>query len=545
MRYFPERLDTAWHKFNKAEGGNVLMIFTLAIIPIMGLIGAAVDYSRANSDKAAMQAAVDATALALSKTVTTLTSSQVSQWATNYFNSVFNRTDVSNIILTPTYTTSNGTQLVLSATGTVSTTFLNIMGKSILNINVTSTIKWGNSRLRVALEPVQVVVVADFGENLVPQNPLFGVSFPSVIAETDATRIPFSVVTEFSTNGQAPVLDNTGSMAQFNKMTALKTAAKNLLTQLQSAAGQNGDVYVSIIPFAKDVNVDPVNYQQNWIKWSGSTDTWEENNGTCSKSGYTTQSTCVAQGTCSKSGVTSQNKCGTCSISSRTRQSSCISNGGTWTPATWTVAAWTPNGHSSWTGCVMDRDQNYDATNDVPTIGAPKTLYPAEQYGSYCPTPLSALSYNWVALSNKIDEMQPNGGTNQAIGLQWGYQSLTAAPFSIPSMDPNYKYQQVIVLLTDGLNTQDRWYGDGSTPSPEVDARQQILCNNINVAGITLYAVQVNTNGDPTSTLLQNCAGSPGKYPDQSKFFLLTSSTQIITTFNQIGTALSNLRVAQ
>lgn len=50
MRYFPERLGTAWHKFNKAEGGNVLMIFTLAIIPIMGLIGAAVDYSRANSD---------------------------------------------------------------------------------------------------------------------------------------------------------------------------------------------------------------------------------------------------------------------------------------------------------------------------------------------------------------------------------------------------------------------------------------------------------------------------------------------------------------
>ena len=96
MRYFPERLGTAWHKFNKAEGGNVLMIFTLAIIPIMGLIGAAVDYSRANSDKAAMQAAVDATALALSKTVTTLTSSQVSQWATNYFNSVFNRTDVAS-----------------------------------------------------------------------------------------------------------------------------------------------------------------------------------------------------------------------------------------------------------------------------------------------------------------------------------------------------------------------------------------------------------------------------------------------------------------
>jgi von Willebrand factor type A domain len=193
----------------------------------------------------------------------------------------------------------------------------------------------------------------------------------------------------------------------------------------------------------------------------------------------------------------------------------------------------------------MDRDQDYDTTNDAPVTGNSATLFPAEQYSAYCPTSLMALSYDWTALNNKIDAMQPDGGTNQAIGLQWGYQSLTAAPFTIPAMDSNYKYQQVIVLLTDGLNTQDRWYGDGSAHSIDVDARQQILCNNINAAGITLYVVQVNTDGDPTSTLLQNCAGSPGKYPDSSKFFLLTSSSQIVATFNQIGTVLSNLRVAK
>jgi len=56
--------------------------------------------------------------------------------------------------------------------------------------------------------------------------------------------------------------------------------------------------------------------------------------------------------------------------------------------------------------------------------------------------------------------------------------------------------------------------------------------------------VQVNTDGSPTSTLLQNCAGSPGKYPDSSKFFLLTSASEIVTTFNAIGTNISKLRVA-
>ena len=98
---------------------------------------------------------------------------------------------------------------------------------------------------------------------------------------------------------------------------------------------------------------------------------------------------------------------------------------------------------------------------------------------------------------------------------------------------------------SDGLNTQDRWYGNGSSTSTSVDARMYDssgsgTCANIKAAGITIYTIQVNTGGDPTSTLLQNCASS---VPD--KFFLLTSANQIITTFNAIGTNLTKLRIAQ
>jgi Flp pilus assembly protein TadG len=181
----------------------------------MGFVGAAVDYSRANSDKAAMQAALDAAALMMSKNISTLTTAQIGQEATKYFDALFTRTDVSNIMITPAYTTSSGYQIVLSATGTVSTTFMRVMGLPSMNINASSTVKWGNSRLRVAL-----------------------------------------------------VLDNTGSMAQYGKLTALQTATNNLLSQLQGAAVQNGDVYVSIIPFVKDVNVDPVNWSASWIYWA-------------------------------------------------------------------------------------------------------------------------------------------------------------------------------------------------------------------------------------------------------------------------------------
>ena len=54
-----------------------------------------------------------------------------------------------------------------------------------------------------------------------------------------------------------------------------------------------------------------------------------------------------------------------------------------------------------------------------------------------------------------------------------------------------------------------------------------------------LYALQVNTSGDPTSTMLKNCASDTGK------FFLVTSSSQIGTIFNQIGTNLSKLRISK
>jgi hypothetical protein len=93
----------------------------------------------------------------------------------------------------------------------------------------------------------------------------------------------------------------------------------------------------------------------------------------------------------------------------------------------------------------------------------------------------------------------------------------------------------VIILLTDGINTQDRWY----TSQNSIDSREQITCNNIKAAGITLYTVQVDTGGDPTSTLLQNCAS------DASKFFLLKSASAIITTFATIGNTISKLHIAK
>jgi hypothetical protein len=158
-----------------------------------------------------------------------------------------------------------------------------------------------------------------------------------------------------------------------------------------------------------------------------------------------------------------------------------------------------------------------------------------------------------VSLKTAVNAMQPTGGTNQAIGLALAWQSLlVGGPFNTPAEDANVTYNRVIILLSDGLNTEDRWpeYGNGSSQASgnPIDARQALMCSNLKAAKdskgqnmYTIYTIQVNTGSpaDPTSTVLQNCASS------SDKFFMLTSSSQIVTTFNTIGTALSKLRLAK
>lgn len=444
-KQFLDTLRRRLRELRTANGANVTITFALAAIPIVGFVGAAVDYSHANAVKAAMQAAADATALMLSKTAATLTDSQVQTKANDYFKAMFTRTDATGLQVNATYTKTPGSKIQVNATSSVKTNFMGVMGFTSLKVGVESQVKWGNARLRVAL-----------------------------------------------------VLDTTLSMAQDGKMDALKVATKGLLTQLKNAATKDGDVYVSIIPFSKDVNVGKSNYTASWIDWKD----WDNKNGSCSSSWYDTKAECQGAG-----------------------------------------RSWTTDSHSSWNGCVTDRGNsstpnagNYDTNVSLPDIGNPATLFPADQYGP-CSPKVMQLSYNWTAMNDLVDDLYPAGMTNQGIGLVHGWQSLVGGgPYPTPpAEDPNYKYSKAIIVMSDGLNTQNRWYGSASS----IDDREKMTCDNVKAAGIILYTVHVNTDGDPMSTLLKNCASTT------DKFWMLTSASQMATTFQQIGTQLSKLRIAE
>src|SRR5438045_6544075 len=94
--------------------------------------------------------------------------------------------------------------------------------------------------------------------------------------------------------------------------------------------------------------------------------------------------------------------------------------------------------------------------------------------------PIVPLSSDWSALKTAIGNLEPTGNTNQGIGLGWGWLTLGASdPFNAPAKDiANYTYKEAIVLLSEGLNRQNRWYSNAS----QIDTRQKILSDNAKAA---------------------------------------------------------------
>ena len=421
--------------FGTARGGNVVLTFALATVPVVGAVGAAVDYSRANSAKATLQAAIDAAGLILSKQAQTLPQAQLAGKADGLVKANFNYPQATDLAVTATFTTvdSGSYKLNVDATAKVPTTFTG-MWQPTMSIGAKTEVVWGMKRLELIL-----------------------------------------------------ALDNTGSMSSSNKMTQLKLASKDLLKTLQNAAKKPDDIKVGIVPFATDVNVGTNNKSASWIRF----DEWktDDANYSCSKSQYT-------------------------------KKADCTKNNG----------KWELKSDSTWNGCVWDRDKSYDTTNTATSVGTKATLYSAHQ-AKDCPVPMLPLTNNWSTLNAKIDEMKPVGNTNVTIGLQMAFQMLSpVAPFNASA--PKNDLDKVIVLLTDGDNTENRW----DTSKTEIDKRTKLACDNVKTANIKLYTVRV-INGN--ATLLQQCASKTDMY------YNVQSAAQLSTVFATIAQNLANLRLAK
>ena len=516
--------------FAASERGNVAVLFALFLVPVLSFIGMAIDYGRAARARSAMQSALDSTALMLSRDLSqnTISVDDIETKASQYFQSLYTDVEAKGVSIkasyaAPTSTTASG--FTLTASGYIVSDFMQIAGFPTLGFGTKTSTQWGNARLRVAL-----------------------------------------------------VLDNTGSMDQNNKLTTLKTVTagpNGLIDQLSALAKNDGDVLISLVPFARVVNVaggyinpeaikptgrtvapTDIILPANWATfgpksscpWTGSSPTMciDENTGQAITTLASTGTICPAP----RESTTTT----TVSLVDHTRYTGCWDSQPTGAPGNYTHT-YKPMPLS----CIADRDPFMTSSDTAaqPDTEDLNTLFPAFVWGgkdgtASCPPNGSAamqrvipLSSNWSSLKSAVNGMVAVGNTDQGIGIQVGVQTLIpGGAFNPPEeADPTVtNYQRYIIVLSDGANTQDRW----SNVQKTIDDRQAKLCTSINsvkdASNQPLYSVftvqlDTGTKKDGKSTVLQGCATDPSQY------YYLTNANQLGQVFQDIGNSIGKLRL--
>ena len=123
-------------RFVGANEGNIAVIFTIAAIPIIGFVGAAIDYSRANAARSTMQAAMDSTAL--DAVEGSLQRQDLGVGCHHNGPEVFRRAlhqqgRDDRCRITATYTANNGNlgnTIQLTAHGSINTDFMKVLGSN-------------------------------------------------------------------------------------------------------------------------------------------------------------------------------------------------------------------------------------------------------------------------------------------------------------------------------------------------------------------------------------------------------------------------------
>ena len=127
-------LQKSWSEFKRDSEGSVASIFALSLVPLVGLVGAAVDYSAANRARTSLQAGLDAALLAGAKDGST-------SWAATALNS-FNSNVKANAAtaINPVFQLTSTRAYTGTVTATVPSSFLNVLGVSGINVRVSGTV---------------------------------------------------------------------------------------------------------------------------------------------------------------------------------------------------------------------------------------------------------------------------------------------------------------------------------------------------------------------------------------------------------------------
>lgn len=482
-----------FRRFFQDRGGNFTIATAISIVPILGAVALAVDFSEMTRQRALALNALDAAGIAAARFyVAGGTESDTVAYAKDFFQANMNGIDTSNATfnLTLPSSESGGGLLTVDATYAFEPFFFDAFA-SLLSI-----------------EPAALEISAE-------------------------TKVRLKNTLEV-----ALVLDNSGSMAYTGsgsgkkRIDLLKTAAKQLVETLAGQAAQikqvEKPVQFSLVPFAASVNVGPDNASASWMDTEGRSPIHHENFDWSTMP--SDKQVTLSGGVYYKAGSGWGSQAGQAVTRFSLFSDMQRVTGQTWT-SDWQYGCtsyrwgscrsygWVDKGSysytygsfASWQGCVEVRPYPYNLDDTTPTTATPATLFvpmfapdETDQYSngnapnsywndlttsssnltrqkympkyfepndtsasgsgsgpnSSCTTkPITALTdvttaAGKSAMNTAIDAMQPLGATNVPEGIAWGWKTLShAVPFSEGRPESEKGNDKVVIVLTDGANT--------------------------------------------------------------------------------------------
>ena len=305
-------------KFTSDQRGNVFILFGATAIPLLLVMGGAVDVIRYLRYKGELSNAVDAAALALARTSPNATEDEADTFVTNYVNS-FSLGDAEFTLEDfDVVKVDNGFQV--TATGGMETLFLPLAGFTNgghaineMPVSITAEVVNRSQRLELAL----------------------------VFDNTGSMNC--------GNTQTGSCVDNWSNPGASSRIVALKAAANTLLDTLMPDGGDPEHIKIAIVPFEGAVNIGSAyaTTPPAWVDWAANDAKAKYNGQNFQKvNNFTTGATC-------------------------TSGSSCKFVNHKWLFNNLTQA----NASVKWAGCVEMRSEPYDILDTTPTTSTPNTLF--------------------------------------------------------------------------------------------------------------------------------------------------------------------------
>src|SRR5215475_2431809 len=147
---FARQIAEVTRRFAAAKDGNVAILFTVALLPLLAFVGAAIDYSRATKARSSLQSALDTAALMLSRDLSQgiIKDSDITAQAQKYVRGLFtdkkDATLVGDVQVTYTPPSTGAVAAIqLDMGGKIQTDFMKLAGFPEMTFSATSTTNWG------------------------------------------------------------------------------------------------------------------------------------------------------------------------------------------------------------------------------------------------------------------------------------------------------------------------------------------------------------------------------------------------------------------